>query len=344
MPGLTAGPVKGHTQLRPRWRLDAGDYVSSLDIARDGRTGAIGTGAGDVLVADTDRGEVKWRSKAHPAGVLQVGFSPGGALATCGQDSKAALFSASGERLRDLPGGAPWVEHLAWAPSGDRLATSAGKKVRIWTGAGDPVVETEPLPSTVTALAWSRSGAELAAAAYGGVHLWNVAAGARSRTLEWQGSLISMAWSPDGKVIACGSQDCSVHFWRLRTGQDSEMRGYPFKPKALAWDSRSAFLATSGAGTVTVWSFGGKGPEGSTPLLLESHQGAVTCLAWSPIHTMLASGSQDTGVILWEPRSGRKPVRHAFLEDEVTALVWHPDHKGLLGADAAGDVVFWDVG
>jgi WD40 repeat protein len=346
MPPVTAAPTKGkaRTELTPRFRLDAGDYVTSLDVSRDGHTCAVGTGAGELLVIDTARGEVRWRAKPHPDGVLEVGFSPtGDRLATCGQDSKAALFSMSGERLRDLPGDARWVEHLAWAPAGDRLATSAGKKVRLWTSAGEPIVETEPLPSTVTAIAWSRNGAELAASAYGGVHLWSVARGTRSRSLEWQGSLLSMAWSPDGKVIACGSQDCSVHFWRLKTGQDSEMSGYPFKPKALAWDSRSQYLATSGAGAVTVWSFGGKGPEGSTPLLLESHQGAVTCLAWSPIHTTLASGSQDTGVLLWEPRNGKKPVRHAFLEDEVTALVWHPDHKGLVGADGAGTVVYWEV-
>lgn len=343
MPVVTAGSVPGHTALRPRWRLDAGDYVSSLGFCRDGRSCAIGTGAGEVLVVGAERGAVVWRERVHPQGVLEVGFGRGGVLATCGQDGAAALFSGAGERLRDLPGGGGWVEHLAWAPSGDRLATSAGKKVRLWTSAGDPVVETEPLASTVSALAWGAGGAELAASAYGGVQLWSVAAGARSRSLSWPGSLVSMAWSPDGKVIACGSQDCSVQFWRLRTGRGSEMRGYPFKPRALAWDSRSRFLATSGAGAVTVWGFGGRGPEGTAPLLLESHQGAVTCLAWSPIHPVLASGAQDTGVILWEPRRGRRPVRHAFLEDEVTCLAWHPDHAGLLGADAAGSVVLWDV-
>lgn len=343
MPLVNVAPWRGKTELRSRWRLDAGDYVTSMDVSRDGRACAIGTGAGEVLVVDTERGEERWRAAAHSNGVLEVAFSPGGQLATCGQGPAAKLFGASGEHLRDLPGGAAWVEHLAWAPAGDRLATSAGKKVRLWTSAGEPIVETEPLPSTATALAWGQKGASLAAACYGGVHVWSIATGAASRHLEWQGSLISMAWSPDSKVIACGSQDCSVHFWRLRSGQDSEMCGYPFKPRALAWDSRSTLLATSGAGAVTVWSFSGKGPEGTKPLLLESHQGAVTRLAWSPIHTMLASGAEDTGVLLWEPQSTRRPVRHAFLEDEVTALVWHPDHRGLAGADAAGTVVFWEV-
>jgi len=205
------------------------------------------------------------------------------------------------------------------------------------------MVETEPMPSAVTALAWGRKGTQLATTCYGGVHVWNVAESARTRHLAWKGSLISMAWSPDEKVIACGSQDCSVHFWRLETGRDSEMTGYPFKPRALAWDSQSTLLATAGDATVTLWDFAGKGPEGRPPLQLEGHKGACTRLAFSPRKGVLASGAQDTSVLLWEPRRGTKPIGYAFLEDEITSLVWHPDHRGLLGGDASGNLIFWRV-
>ncbi|WP_437590352.1 WD40 repeat domain-containing protein [Sorangium sp. So ce1000] len=349
MPGVTAGArrgkaVRGKTELPPRWRLDAGDYVVAMDVTRDGGLCAIGTGAGTVLAVDMQTGAVRWRTEAHLNGVLALGFSPSGArLATCGQDEKARLFDLAGALVAELPGGAAWVEHVAWAPGGEHLATASGRTVRIWTARGEPVVETEPLPSTVAALAWRADRAELAAACYGGVYLWSVGAGATSRHLAWQGSLVSMAWSPDGKVIACGSQDRSVHFWRLSTGHDSEMRGYAAKPKKLAWDAQSRLLATGGAPAVTVWDFSGKGPEGTRPIELEGHQGMCVQLAFSPRKGVLASGAQDHGVLLWEPRRLAKPVRYAFLEDEVTALAWHPAHAGLLGADASGTVVFWRV-
>ena len=122
------------------------------------------------------------------------------------------------------------------------------------------------------------------------------------------------------------------------------MRGYPFKPKVLAWDSGSSMLATGGDSTITVWKFLGKGPEGKAPQQLEGHKLQCTALAFAPKGGLLASGGQDTGVLVWEPHGGSKPIRFGFLEDEVTKLVWHPTGKGLLGADTSGCLSYFALG
>ena len=54
--------------------------------------------------------------------------------------------------------------------------------------------------------------------------------------------LVSLALSPDGNVVACGSQDKSVHFWRRSNGQDSMMTDYPWKPSELAFSLVSCLL------------------------------------------------------------------------------------------------------
>ncbi len=345
MPRVTVDVARGKTELVPRWTCDAGDYVVAAEVSRDGRLCVVGAGDGHVLGLDVATGRELFRQRAHEGGVFGVSVSPdGGRFATCGQEPNAKVWSATGALVRELPGGgAQWVEHVAWAPAGGRIATGAGRKVRVWDSEGAPIVETEPLPSTVSNLAWRADGTALATTCYGGVHIWPFVAGAKARRFEWKGSLISLAWSPDAKVIACGSQDSSVHFWRLASGQDSQMSGYSFKPKALAWDSESKLLATSGDATVTVWDFRGKGPEGTRPIQLESHKGVCTRLAFSPRKGVLASGSQDTSVLLWEPRRGTQPIRYGFLEDEVTVLSWHPEHRALLGGDASGNLCLWEV-
>ena len=60
-----------------------------------------------------------------------------------------------------------------------------------------------------------------------------------------------MELSPDGDIVACGSQDNSVHFWRRSTGMDAEMTGYPGKPSHHSFDDSGKLLATSGSERIT---------------------------------------------------------------------------------------------
>jgi len=127
----------------------------------------------------------------------------------------------------------------------------------------------------------------------------------------------------------------------LLKGEDAQMRGYPVKPRALAWDARSELLATSGDTTVTVWRFGGRGPEGTRPIQLVGHEAACSALAFSPRKGVLASGAQDTGIILWEPKAGSKPCAFGFMDDFVVNLAWHPRHESLIATDAAGNATIF---
>lgn len=361
MPAVSRTPRR--FELQPVWKATVDDYATAVHFSADGDACAVGCGSGVVHVLDARTGKTRWQSLAHEQGVLAVAWSPvSGVLATAGADGKARLYHESDRPFAELPGtgtgapaagggrGAPvapqaplaWVEHLAWAPDGSKLATASGKHVRIWGADGSPYLETEAHPSTVTGVAWNRGGTELATSCSGGVHLWNVEAKAQARHLPWKGSLISLAWSPDDKVIACGTQDCAVHFWRLPRGKDAEMSGYRFKSRAIAWDARGGLLATTGEATITVWDFAGRGPEGSTPLQLEAHKTQVVQVAFNPRKGTLASGAQDGSVMLWEPRKGKAPLAYAFLDDVVSGLAWDPKGQNVAAIDGAGTVACWN--
>ena len=124
------------------------------------------------------------------------------------------------------------------------------------------------------------------------------------------------------------------------------MSGYPGKPASLAFDDTGILLATSGAEDVTVWSFDGDGPEGTTPGSLEFHAEPISSLAFAPRRRRLASGARDGSVAVWDLRSDGqgKAVGAAYLDGRVAGLAWRLDGRGLAALDARGGVTTWRVG
>ncbi len=337
MSGVSEGTAR--FELAPRWKLAVDDFVTAIAASPDGALVAVADASGAVTCVRASDGAIQWKRPLFAMSALSLDWHPSGSvLVAGGQDRFAHVLERDGGASKSkLDGGGPWIEHARWASHGRTLATAAGKVVRFWHADGAPMFETPPQASTIAAIAWRKDGNELATACYGGVHFWTPSRGASTRQFLWKGSLLSLAWSPDIKVLAASSQDCSVHFWRLSTGKDSQMTGYPFKPKALAWDCGSTLLATGGDKSALLWSFSGKGPEGTAPIELEAHQGLVTELAFHRSKSVLASGSEDASIILWEPRRGRGPVGYGFVEDKVSSLAWAEADRLVVG-DASGHV------
>src|SRR3954454_9249851 len=76
---------------------------------------------------------------------------------------------------------------------------------------------------------------------------------------------------------------------------------------------------------------------------LQGHTEGVTSVAFSPDGKMLASGSNDETIKLWDVQAGKE---HATLKghtNEVTSVAFSPDGKTLASASLDGTVRLWDV-
>lgn len=311
---------------------------------------AIGTAAGQVSVHAARDGSLLRQLDAHAGGVLAMAWQPqADCLITAGEDGAVWIWEMmTGEMTPVVPEGSPWTEGVAWHPQGRVVATTAGRQVHLWRADGHPVASSHPLASTLSGLQWAPDGSQVATAGYGGVRLFDPETGMQQRHLDWPGAMLNLAWSPNGQVIACGCQDHTLHFWYLADGQDAMMSGFPNKPKAISWSYDSQYLVTTGATTVIIWPFDGKGPEGRAPLQLQGHRLPLTDVAFAPIMPWLATGDKAGVVSLWTPGQRDKPVWRVRLRGPVAQLAWgvwqHQPNLLLAAADITGHVQVWPLG
>lgn len=339
------------SRLSKLWEASIDGHVVSLAWSSPLGLIAAASADGPIVLFDARTGHSRHTLAGHGFGTACVAWSADGKyLASAGQDGKVRTWDpATGKQIKEMPGGAAWVERVAWCPTANLLASAAGKKLRLWNLDGVMLREFPDHPSTIMDFQWKPKSSVLASTAYGKLFFWDAQAAAATtqpkpmREFSWAGSMLALAWSPDSKHIAAGAQDCTVHFWVLKTGDDLQMSGYPTKVRELAWDATGRYLATGGGPTPCVWDFAGRGPAGSTPVQLEGHQDNVNVLTYQRQGPLLASGGDDGLIFLWQPDKQKNAITQVKHNAAVSQLAWSADDRQLAVGAASGEVVLFSV-
>lgn len=344
MSGLEPGTTN---HLNPCWRSDVGDHVISISWSADGSLLAAAAVSGPIFVYQSTTGEIVAHLDGHGLGTTQIIWHPRDSkrLASSGQDGLVKIwnFKDHTPSCQQLPAGSSWVERIAWSPGGSFLASAAGRKLKLWDSQGNLKWDWPDHGSTISDIEWSPEGNRLASTSYGLLQVWKPEEQKPNPVFQWGGSLLRLAWSPDASFIATGHQDCSVHFWYVKTGQNLAMSGFEVKVRELSWDARSRFLATGGGEAPAIWDCSGRGPEGRTPLLLQKHNDLVSCLRYQARGPLLASGGLDGQVMVFQPVRSREPLDRLLLDSAITETVWAPSDRLLaVGTDSGKlEVLEW---
>lgn len=334
--------MNAELRLRNEPTIEVGDYVSTLRWSRGGDHLAIGSLDGTVTIIDDD-GDVQ-HPPVHPFGVTAVAWSPtADLLATGGQDGTARLWSVNDAAVVGEVSARGWCGALAWRPDGVEVAAAVGSEVIRMAPDGSEVVRHGNHPSTVACLGYTPDGRHLGVGMYGGIW-WYQGDTRPTKRFDWKGSLLTLAIAPNGKWACSGNQDASVHCWRLWTGDELTMNGYPAKVEHLAWDGRSRLLAVGNLGEVTVWDFAGKGPRGSRPRQLDGHARRVVDVAFQPLTTLLASAGADGRLCLWDPSAARRHLLSSVqFDEEIACIAWSPAGDEIAVGMADGRVTLVEV-
>jgi WD40 repeat protein len=228
--------------------------------------------------------------------------------------------------------------------------------VRVWdvSNGGSKVIAKEL--GTVGAVAWSPDGQTLAVGSYGPVdtlRFWDIATQSISLTVTPRGRLgiASLSWSPDGRVLALGGDDLilaeptkgEVLTVPLRFGAATSAKWSP-DGHAIAYGS-SLEKADGKPYVVTIWdpSKGDGSDDDKNIVTLHGHSGSVTSVDWSPDGSLIASGSFDKSVRIWDEGNAREVATLTGHTQSVESVDWSPDGKVIASGSFDKKVLLWDV-
>ncbi|KAG7382039.1 WD repeat-containing protein 5 [Phytophthora pseudosyringae] len=150
-------------------------------------------------------------------------------------------------------------------------------------------------------------------------------------------------WSPDSRHLASASDDRTARLWDVETAKTLATLGVTHRSLDAALTTPLLLLEGSSA-TLGLDEDGVNAGVAAADPPLESHTGFVSCVAFNPQGSLVATGSHDENVRLWDVRSGRTVAIIGAHQEPVVSVQFHPTDGSLLvtgGYD--GLVRVWDV-
>lgn len=161
----------------------------------------------------------------------------------------------------------------------------------------------------------------------------------------------TVAFSPNGRTLASGSSDGvglqgEIKLWNILTLTLQRTLQQRKGVQAVVFSVSKKLLASgNGAndgednicGEVRIWLQDGKAKQ-----VLNGNRGVVYSVAFSPNGKLLAAGTEDEAVQLWDMETG-KLQRVSKVKSYVSSVVFSPDGKSIVGASGDGMITFWDT-
>lgn len=284
-------------------------------------------------------------ARIAPAGILgngkvyDVAYTPGGSSFAIALSSGIGMYDAETLAQRWFVETAAQVSKVLATPDGELLITA--NPIRFWEAASGKLLREVQVLEAV-GMAISPDGRLFAASAGEQIHIWRLGGFEKVQVLEGQtGEATALAFSPDGKILVAGSYglygDKNIYVWKVDSGELlQKLPGHSdtVSEVEFAPDGRS-FATASLDDTVRVWQVGDCSfPNDSYARLRRKLwaflSGDILAIDYSPDGKVLAAGSDDGSIRLWNLSIGWVTATLSGDSSKVTGLDFSPDGKRMV--------------
>ncbi len=301
--------------------------------------------------------KMRFQFAGHTQPVRSLSWQSNGAmLASGGLDNQLLAWNAANGNIQFMHQFANPVRGIAWSPDNQRLLMGSGTQVAVLNGQTGAMLlqANKQHTGTVNSVAWSKQNPQLVVSAGADMKaiVWNPINLVVQTTFLKHNTAINIAGiASDGQTISTASAGGVVRVWNGTNAQ--EVHGFfqdmQQPAQALAWSPQGNQLAIGeDDGIVRIWNgltcqqTGNNGGCVDMPKKLQTQGKAVRSVAWSSDGELLAAGTEDGQLIIWQPGQSQNPMFKQQFQGVVRLVSWSPVARQL--AVATGNfITIWDI-
>ena len=150
-------------------------------------------------------------------------------------------------------------------------------------------------------------------------------------------------WSSDSRHVASASDDWTARLWDVETAKTLATLGAAHRSLDAALRTPLSMLKGA-SGTLKLDEDGLHAAVISSDAPIESHSDFVSCVALNPQGSLVATGSHDESLRLWDVRNGKTVAVIGAHQEPVVSVQFHPTDGSLLVSGGYDGIVrVWDV-
>ncbi len=245
------------------------------------------------------------------------------------------------------------INIMQFSPNGKHLVV--GTDVCLWvydTKTGDDKGLFTDKPGHINAIAFSPDGKKVASGGFSNpiIQIWELESGNKLNNFRFTSetnSISSLAYSEDGSTLIILDKFGELKHWDIEANQIvANTHGVDRHEVIIYSGVLNAFAAGQENGRIHFYdATTGKQQKGliGHSSLFNRDDKNIWSLAFSNDGTLLASGSMDKTVRLWDTENRKHLAKFSLHESWITAVAFSNDGSILASGDANKKIILWDT-